>query len=287
MVWCRPGDKPLSEPMMFTFLTHVCAIRPQWANETICSIDAAGSTIRPFRWFRCVFFFTATKPYAYRKGWKRPKLSLAHATVDRLQGTDQLWCWRLSRDQMAPEEWKWLSYRPWHGHLARYITFRVAHAPGMPGMFSPPLRVIDPDTHYGTCVTHVQWCMLGSLTSGFHFEVGDGGNFPGIPDACATHNLTYLVRGPWQRHIFSRWLVGGIITCQNLHFGKYVRLSVCYLPKFSIFASMFVCRFVCLSVRFVKHNSWTLWHIITKLGPHMEWVSSSSMWHWQISRSWN
>ena len=70
-------------------------------------------------------------------------------------------------------------------------------------------------------------------------------------------------------------------------FGKYVRLSVCYLPKFSIFASMFVCRFVCLSVRFVKHNSWTLWHIITKLGPHMEWVSSSSMWHWQISRSWN
>ena len=70
-------------------------------------------------------------------------------------------------------------------------------------------------------------------------------------------------------------------------FGKYVRLSVCYLPKFTILASMFVCRFVCLSVRFVKHNSWTLWHIITKLGPHMEWVSSSSMWHWQISRSWN
>ena len=65
------------------------------------------------------------------------------------------------------------------------------------------------------------------------------------------------------------------ITCQNLQF----------------LASMFVCRFVrlsvCLSVSFVKHNSWTLWHIITKLGPHMEWVSSSSMWHWQISRSWN
>ena len=70
-------------------------------------------------------------------------------------------------------------------------------------------------------------------------------------------------------------------------FGKYVLLSVCYLPKFKILASMFVCRFVCLSVRFVKHNSWTLWHIITKLGPHMEWVSSSSMYHWQISRSRN
>ena len=32
------------------------------------------------------------------------------------------------------------------------------------------------------------------------------------------------------------------------YFGKYVRLTVCYLPKFSILASMFVWRFVCLSV---------------------------------------
>ena len=76
---------------------------------------------------------------------------------------------------------------------------------------------------------------------------------------------------------FASMFVCRFVTCQNLHFGKYVRLSVCYLPKFTILASMFVCRFVCLSVRFVKHNSWTLWHIITKLGPHMEWVSSSSM----------
>ena len=68
---------------------------------------------------------------------------------------------------------------------------------------------------------------------------------------------------------------------------RNLRLPFHYLPKFSIFASMFVCLFVCLSVRFVKHNSWTLWHIITKLGPHMEWVSSSSMWYWQIIRSWN
>ena len=37
----------------------------------------------------------------------------------------------------------------------------------MPGTFSSPPRVSDPDTHYGTCATHVPWCMLGSLTSGF------------------------------------------------------------------------------------------------------------------------
>ena len=28
----------------------------------------------------------------------------------------------------------------------------------------------DPDMHHGTCVTHVPWCMPGSLTSGFRWS---------------------------------------------------------------------------------------------------------------------
>ena len=54
-----------------------------------------------------------------------------------------------------------------YGLLTRYVKLRVAHAPGMPGTFSPPSRVSDLDMHHGTCVTHVPWCMPGSLTSGF------------------------------------------------------------------------------------------------------------------------
>ena len=30
MAWRRPGDKPLSEPMMVSLLTHLCVTRPQW-----------------------------------------------------------------------------------------------------------------------------------------------------------------------------------------------------------------------------------------------------------------
>ena len=48
-----------------------------------------------------------------------------------------------------------------------YVILRVAHATGMPGTFSPPPRVSDPDMDHGTCVTHVPWSMPGSLTSGF------------------------------------------------------------------------------------------------------------------------
>ena len=54
-----------------------------------------------------------------------------------------------------------------HGALARYVKLRVAHAPGMPGTFPPQPRFSNPDMHHGTRVTHVPWCMSGSLTSGF------------------------------------------------------------------------------------------------------------------------
>ena len=37
----------------------------------------------------------------------------------------------------------------------------------MPGTFSPPPWVSDPDMHHGTCVTHVSWCMPGSMISCF------------------------------------------------------------------------------------------------------------------------
>ena len=41
MAWRRPGDKPLSEPMMVSLLTHICVNRPQWVNNIkmpICPI---------------------------------------------------------------------------------------------------------------------------------------------------------------------------------------------------------------------------------------------------------
>ena len=32
IAWHRPGDKPLSEPMIVILLTHICVPRPQWVN---------------------------------------------------------------------------------------------------------------------------------------------------------------------------------------------------------------------------------------------------------------
>ena len=82
-----------------------------------------------------------------------------------------------------------------HGPLTRYVKLWVAHEPGMPERF-PRHRfqrkslVSGSGMHHGTCVTHVPWCMSGSLTR----EGGE--NVPGIPSACATRSFTYLARGP-------------------------------------------------------------------------------------------
>ena len=63
-------------------------------------------------------------------------------------------------------------------------VFLPTHLKGKP-------LVSNPGMHHGTCVTHVPWCMSGSLTR------GGGENIPGIPGACATRSFTYLARGPW------------------------------------------------------------------------------------------
>ena len=52
--------------------------------------------------------------------------------------------------------------------------------------------VSDPGMYHGTCVSHVPWCMSGSLIR------GGGENVPGIPGACATRNFKYLARDPWR-----------------------------------------------------------------------------------------
>ena len=33
MAWRRPGDKPLSEPMMVSLPMHKCVVRPQWVKQ--------------------------------------------------------------------------------------------------------------------------------------------------------------------------------------------------------------------------------------------------------------
>ena len=87
--------------------------------------------------------------------------------------------------------------------------------------------VSDPGMHNGTCVTHVPWCMSGSLIR------GGGENVPGIPGACATRNFTYLARSPAADmspcYLLSRSKTQ--MSSKNRIF-VWVRYFVCYPLKF-------------------------------------------------------
>ena len=112
--------------------------------------------------------------------------------------------------------------RPWASYQIRKIA-RCA-CPGNAGNVFPRRRfqrkpiVSDPGMHHGTCVTHVPWCMSGSLTC------GDGKNVPGIPGACArailriwqeAHVMLFMWLFIWKRCMriwLVRWLHGFQLT---------------------------------------------------------------------------
>ena len=97
--------------------------------------------------------------------------------------------------------------------LTRYAKLRVAHAPGMPETFFPPPWISDPDMHHGTCVTHVPWCMPGSLTSGFLWSRWRGkrsrhSRCMRNPQFCASGKGPMglcLRRHQWSRGLLSRY----------------------------------------------------------------------------------
>ena len=89
--------------------------------------------------------------------------------------------------------WEVITENPWASYQIRKIagcacTWNAGNV--FPTTNKIKSIVSDPSMHHGTCVTHVPWCMWGSLTR------GGGEKVPGIPGRCATRNFTYLVRGP-------------------------------------------------------------------------------------------
>ena len=59
-----------------------------------------------------------------------------------------------------------MTIKPWASYQIRKIA-SCACAGNAGNVFPRPPRVSDPDMHDGTCVTHVPWCIPGSLTRGF------------------------------------------------------------------------------------------------------------------------
>ena len=53
MAWRRPGDKPLSEPMMVSSLMHICVTGPQWVNQCLINIRHWLNSLRQSDAYMC------------------------------------------------------------------------------------------------------------------------------------------------------------------------------------------------------------------------------------------
>ena len=167
------GTKPLSDTKKWVWK---CRLRnyklSQWYNYGLL-------------WFLFYFFYFFYTKMTFE--WANKQFV---TTVHDLLPS---WWWRHNRlpGGLYEMRYLWREHRP----LTRYVELRVAHAPGMPGTFSLPPWDSDPDMHHDTCIRHLPWCIPGSLISGFLLN-GWRENFPSIPGACATRNITYPVRCP-------------------------------------------------------------------------------------------
>ena len=76
----------------------------------------------------------------------------------------------------------------------------------------------DPGMHFGTCVTHVPWCMSASFTR-------DGGeDVPGIPVACSPEILRIWQGGTWSA---KHWMLPRFATVLCTFHRCFLSLAFC------------------------------------------------------------
>ena len=75
MTWRRPGDKPLSEPMVVSLLTHICVTRPQWVKGCL-------------RWIPpCPLHVVISATFLNTLSWNSKKAEIYYVSQDRFNRT--------------------------------------------------------------------------------------------------------------------------------------------------------------------------------------------------------
>ena len=90
-----------------------------------------------------------------------------------------------------------------HGPLTIYVKLRNVHAPEMPGTFSPPptsKETASKQSRHASRHVHDARAVMQIGIANLRWR----GKRSSIPGACAFHNFTYLVRGPWSRDSVSK-----------------------------------------------------------------------------------
>ena len=88
MAWRRPGDKPLSEPIMVSLLTHICVSRPQWVNSLSPGRSECDSKYGIFNLVLLIGIFRSSHDNAL--GWMPQDLTDDKSTLVQVMA----WCFQ-------------------------------------------------------------------------------------------------------------------------------------------------------------------------------------------------
>ena len=119
-----------------------------------------------------------------------------------------------------------------HGPLARYVKLRVAHAPRMPGTFSPPPTSKETASQRSRHASrHVRDARV-VMHVGIANPRWRGKRSQSIPGAYTTCNFTYLAKVPWrQERVFGCMTIGFIFLAAKIEYmpprKQIVMLAIC------------------------------------------------------------
>ena len=97
MAWHRPGDKPLSEPMVVSLLMHICVTRPQWVNTLRLTQNCCHFTDDGFK----IIFFNENV-------WISLKISLnfvLKGQINNIPALVQIMTWRWPDAKPLSDQW--------------------------------------------------------------------------------------------------------------------------------------------------------------------------------------
>ena len=112
MAWRRPGDKPLSEVMMVSLLTHICVDRPQWVKPDSANQGVNDNFVHRCETLMMGTYCCATHKYIFmgelcifRSGFLtleeleyifclHPDLKTCHHSMKHTSGGQQLHKWK-------------------------------------------------------------------------------------------------------------------------------------------------------------------------------------------------
>ena len=94
MAWRRPGEKPLSEPMLVFVPTHICVTRPQWFNIFIQ---------KPYSRSHCFSFFVLNNISRHLHFHIASPTAAPQDTGYKMADTIlEMWCWNCSTKPWSP-----------------------------------------------------------------------------------------------------------------------------------------------------------------------------------------